>query len=174
MTRRGSNVVSGWVNFPVNDPDWENTMEGGMVVKLVVCDNLNFDDKFGVCAGVGVTDILSNSVLADDRRPMPDVPESFETIEAMDASDKEFQEWESYHFPMLHSKTAKGYERYMSRPYLAALVLGSTGWSGRHKNHGGNWVCGFDDLSEDGKALYAQIQSLYANSDLHLLTLIDT
>jgi len=69
--QRRSNAVSGWVSFPANDPAWKNTNEGGMVVKLVVCDNREFDDQFGMCCGASVTDIMSESFVGDDRRPKP-------------------------------------------------------------------------------------------------------
>lgn len=49
--RRRTSAVSGWVNFPIEDPAWKCSKEGGMVVKLVVCDTREFDDQFGVCCG---------------------------------------------------------------------------------------------------------------------------
>jgi len=69
--QRRSNAVSGWVSFPANDPAWKNTNEGGMVVKLVVCDNREFDEQFGMCCGASVTDIMGESFVGDDRRPKP-------------------------------------------------------------------------------------------------------
>ena len=71
MNRR-STEKNGWVNFPVNDPSWQNTREGGMFVKLVVCDDREFDDKFGVCCGVNVFDRVTEQLIADDRRPRPE------------------------------------------------------------------------------------------------------
>jgi len=57
---------------------------------------------------------------------------------------------------------------------LAALVLGTTGWSGWHEADGRYWECRFDDLSAEGKALYRQIEALYPGCELHLLTFLDT
>lgn len=47
--QRRSNATSGWVRFPVDDPAWKSSGEGGMLVKLVVCDNREFGEQFGVC-----------------------------------------------------------------------------------------------------------------------------
>lgn len=77
--QRRSNAVSGWVNFPVNDPAWKNTHEGGMVVKLVVCDNRE-NDQFGMCCGAYVVDHLCESFIADDRRPCPPSPANFDSM----------------------------------------------------------------------------------------------
>jgi hypothetical protein len=37
--RRDQNSISGWVNFPTKDQDYEHTNEGGMCVRLVVIDS---------------------------------------------------------------------------------------------------------------------------------------
>lgn len=172
--QRRSNTISGWVNFPVDNPDWENSGEGGMVVKLVVCDNRDFDNQFGMCFGASVTDLMDESFIGDDRRSRPVPPENYESADSIKAEQDAKCAWEAYHFPKLAESTMKGVERYLSRPYLAALVIGSTGWSGWHEAEERYWECRFDDLTDEGKVLYTQLESLYKGCDLHLLTFLDT
>ncbi len=172
--QRRSAVVSGWVKFPVDDPAWKNSHEGGMFVKLVVCDNREFDDQFGVCSGVSVFNVLSESFIADDRRPRPAPLENYDTPEAVQAEQKAMADWDAYHFPSLEGPQESGVGRFLSRPYLASIVLGSTGWSGWSDTEGRSWMCRFDDLTDEGKALYRQIEALYPGCELHLLTFLDT
>ena len=41
--------------------------------------------------------------------------------------------------------------------------------------HGESWHCTYYDLTEDGKALYDSLKSLYGESaELHILTFLDT
>lgn len=35
MRGRRTNLVSGWVNFLIENPRWHNTRQGDMIVKLV-------------------------------------------------------------------------------------------------------------------------------------------
>lgn len=179
MYGRKTNLVTGWVYFPVGSPQWPSTGEGGMVVKLVVVDRADADPSitgFGVCSGAYVSDILSEGLVGDDRRPKPASPQVFESAEAVMQDMRNHQEWEAYHFPQLHDSSASGLtaEKYISRPYLAALVLGSTGWSGVNKDTHDLWQCSFEDLTEEGKQLYRQMQVLYPSGELHLLTFLDT
>lgn len=172
--QRRSSAVSGYVRFPVDDPAWRNSMEGGMVVKLVVCDIRAFDDQFALCSGASVTDVLSESFVGDDRRPCQQPPQNYDSIEAVHAEQHAVAQWESYHFPNLADDAVQGVERYVSRGYLAVLVLGTTGWSGWSEAEGRCWQCRFTDLTDEGKALYRQIEALYAGCELHLLTFLDT
>lgn len=172
--QRRSTAITGWVNFPVNDPQWANSMEGGMVVKLVVCDNRDFDDQFGVCCGASVSDLLSECFVGDDRRPKPEPLPSYDSIEAVRAEQQAFADWEQYQYPRLHDEAVEGVERYLSRDYLATLVLGTTGWSGWNPQTEKGWVCQFSDLNPEGQALYRQMEALYPGCDVHLLTFLDT
>ena len=169
MNRR-SNDCNGWVNFPVNDPAWPSSREGGMFVKLVVCDNREFDDKFGICAGVNVYDQLCESLVGDDQRPQP-VLDNFEDF---DNFAKQRNEWEEYHYPHINHHEITSTAQYTSRGYLCAIVLGSSGWSGYSSEKQQLWHCTYEDLTEQGKALYDQIKQLYPGCDLHLLTFLDT
>lgn len=172
--KRRTSAVSGWVNFPVDAPAWKSSREGGMVVKLVVCDNRAFDDQFGICCGASVIDMLTESFVGDDRRPQPEPLESFDSVEAVRAEQQAFLDWEAYHFPRIGDSAAEGADQFLSRSYLAVMVMGSTGWSGVHKESGQYWQCTFDDLSEEGKSLYCQFEQLYSGCELHLLTFLDT
>jgi hypothetical protein len=138
-----------------------------MVVKLVVCDNRELDDQFSVCCGGHVTDLLNESLVGDDRRPQP-------SAEAVLEEQKAIDDWNEYHFPSMHDADGRDIGRYLSRGYLAVIVMGTTGWSGWNESEGRYWQCEFDDLSDDGKALYRQIEKLYPGCELHLLTFLDT
>ncbi|ELG7184131.1 TPA: hypothetical protein ACP3ZG_000540 [Pseudomonas aeruginosa] len=176
---RKSTDVEGWVAFPVNDPAWKNTFEGGMLVKLVVCDNRDFDTQLGVCCGANVFDVMSETFVGDDKCPQPLSPIVDESdpealLAALAAEQKAQGEWVSRHYPRYADASVQGIEQYTSRPYVAAMVIGSTGWSGSRVEDHQTWVCTFEDLTEEGKALYRQLQKLYQGCDIHLLTFLDT
>ena len=178
MNRR-STEKNGWVNFPVDHPDWKNTKEGGMFVKLVVCDDRDFDDQFGVCCGVNVWDRVTEQLIADDQRPMPEYTLGLEHyaseeefIQAFEEEVRKKREWEEYHFPYINEKNSSDLS-YTSRPYLASIVMGSTGWSG-YSDGVGLWHCTYNDLTEEGKTLYNTLQKLYDGCTIHLLTFLDT
>jgi hypothetical protein len=176
---RKSTDVEGWVNFPVNDPVWKNTFEGGMLVKLVVCDNRDFDTQFGVCCGATVFDILSETFVGDDKCSQPKAPIVDESdpealLAALTAEQNAQEEWAARHYPRHAYASVQGFERYTSRPYVAAMVIGSTGGSGSRVEDHETWVCTFEDLTDEGKALYRQLQKLYLGCDIHLLTFLDT
>lgn len=178
---RRSTHKNGWVNFPVDNPDWQNTKEGGMFVKLVVCDNRKYNDKFGICCGVNVFDQVTEQLIADDRRPQPkdcDGLEQYtseaEFVRAFEEEQRKKREWEEYHFPFINEKHPSDRSS-TSRPYLASIILGSTGWSGFSYSDGvGLWHCTYSDLTSEGKDLYDSLKSLYPGCTLHLLTFLDT
>lgn len=147
MNRR-STEVTGYVNFPVNDPSWEFTGEGGMFVRLVVED---VENTFMQCCGGH-----SNVVIYD---------------ESFVGTDKE----ERYHFPRLNRqfKSDDPY-KYTSIPYLAILTIGSTGWSGWNEEHGYYWKCAEEDLTEKGKELLEALKALYPGCRIDLQTWLDT
>lgn len=160
MNRRSLDV-SGCVNFPIHNSNLNNTEEGGMFVKLVVCDNRD-DHGFGVCSGVCVNDLILEVFAGDDRHDFERDPD--QTMGG-----------EAYHYPCSNDPDTRDLlQRQLSRPYLASIVLGSTGWSGWNDEAEEYWHCTFDDLNSDGQALYRQIEALYPGCDLHLLTFLDT
>jgi hypothetical protein len=161
LMQRRTTKMSGCVNFPVHLP---NSKEGGMFVKLVVCDNREGDSRFEQCCGAYVCDTFAESLVGDDRCPLP-AHGPFESMEDIDNDSKRFEKWRARHYPNLEIKGVL--DRYQSRDYLAAIVMGSTGWSG-------DWTCTLADLTEAGKDLYSKIAALYPGCDLHLLTFLDT
>lgn len=62
------------------------------------------------------------------------------------------------------------YEELVSRPVLAVFLMGA--FEERYLEDGRVYT--YDDLTEDGKAFYDFIKSLYPNSELYLLTALDT
>lgn len=172
---RRSEEIRGCVNFPVKAPSWQNSVEGGMVVKLVVADNRDFDEQFGVCCGAQVRDVLTEILIGDDKGPPPKSPEHFDTPADVIGHEEARIAWEARHFPHLASgEKDMDALRFLSRDYLAAVVLGVTGWSGWNDAEGEYWTCKFEDLTKEGQALYRQMESLYQGCELHLLTYLDT
>lgn len=164
--QRRSNAVRGWVNFPVDHPDYPSTGEGGMVVKLVVYEPLDRAEEWAVCCGANVSEVRTEELVGDDRRPLPvQVDESPEGYRAHSAA---VREWEEYHYPRTHP------EEDLSIPYLASLVLGTTGWSGYNRTEHTYWHCTKEDLTDAGRALYESMEQLYPGCDIHLLTFLDT
>ncbi len=180
--RRRTNAMSGWVRFPVDSADYRSTREGGMFVKLVVVDDQPYDTSaWTVCCGVSVTDVLSESFVGDDQAEVPGEVTDTSDLEGeallalLARHDELHKAWESRHFPNLHEAepATSSIERYLSRGYLASVVLGATGWSGHSQEHG-YWRCTFEDLTPQGQELYRQMQALYPGCKLHLLTFLDT
>ena len=175
MNRR-STEARGCVVFPVGSQEWKSSNEGGMFVKLVVADNQEGLSPFGVCCGVHVYDVLTESFVGDDKRAKPGVIPNYETVADFDREQAAALTWTRHHFPHYGTQGADvldGVEQGMSRDYLCVMVLGSTGWSGWSETRG-YWTCTFEDLTEEGKALYQQVEKLYPGCDLHLLTFLDT
>lgn len=176
MLERRSNAVSGWVRFPVNDPDFKDTHEGGMVVKLVVIDVRAHDDphRFEKCCGGYVRDILSESFVGDDQFPFPTFTEQADQPADLENEQARLKAWDARHFPRINEEMVVGVDRFISREYLAVLVIGTTGWSGFNDGTGRYFECVFNSLTDEGQLLYRQIAALYPGARLHLLTFLDT
>lgn len=176
--QRRSNKMAGCVAFPTGNPAWRSSGEGGMVVKLVVVSKAEFDDPANpqVCAGAQVFDVLTEVLVGDDSRPYSEAPEAA-TLSTLAEHERRRAEWEGYHYPNLvdaaKSSASACIDPYLSRDYLAAIVMGSTGWSGRNEE-GSCWTCTFEDQTDAGKALYRQMAEIYPGATLHLLTFLDT
>lgn len=161
-TGRRSNQVRGWVDFPINSPEYENSGEGGMFVRLVVVPhfyenkNEDFDkylekkyqEEWMVCCGGAVVVIYDESFLGDDVNP--DQAEENRWVEPAPA--------EFFHFPRFDDRKIPAEERqtqwldpYTSIGYLCAMTIGSTGRSGWNEKEGCSWRCTFEDLTEEGK-----------------------
>lgn len=145
--KRRSVQTSGVVNFPVEDPEWEFSQEGGTVVKMIVLAPAD-KNEFQLCFGAYVTDFLS------------------ETLPRHDILSK--------HYPYINSKHIDAYGRNLSVGYLAAVVIGSTGWVGYSRKNGECWSCELSNLSERGQCLYEMFKEMYPGCKIELLTFIDT
>ena len=177
MARRTNEIV-GFVNFPIDSEEYRNTKEGGMFIRLVVADT--GPSAWSACSAGHQTVLYDESLLGDDVHPDKPIYGPSPTVEEINAYHSTGSPTEEFHFPYLHAKrerTARqiygSMGRYMSIPYLAALTLGSTGWSG-YSDKDGYWRCTYEDLTEEGKALYNSIKALYGDNPLYLQTWLDT
>ena len=167
--QRKSRSVRGCVDFPVDDISWE-MMDGGLSVKLVVCDSDAPEKAFLMCAVGFVHDTYQECLIGDDRCERPSYVETGDLISDLTNEANENESWQQRHFPNIHA--TQGIEGLISNPFLCSMVLGSTGWAGFRE--GEYWICTFDDLMPEGKSLYRAIEALYPNATLHLLTFLDT
>jgi hypothetical protein len=182
MLARKTQEASGWVNFPLQDPRYCCTGEGGMVVKLVAVDEAEASapEHFARCFGAHVHDVLGALLAGDDRRPRPrDVAteemDRATLMAAIDQEERAQRHWLAHHYPSLHGPgQLSDAGRLISREYLAAIVVGTTGWSGCERETGEFWHCRYQDLTQEGRRLYEQLRTLYPHATLHLLTYLDT
>lgn len=163
MNRRSLDV-EGCVKFPTHLP---SSGEGGMLVKLWVIDRQDFEKAYGVCAGVNVADVVTESFLGTDRSqpPKDDLYENYQEYSDVEflAKDRAYRE--------AHKTWQESFYDYESGNVgglLASVVLGSTGWSNSE------FLCTYEDLSAEGKVLYDCLTKLYPNAELHLATFLDT
>lgn len=190
---RRSNQVRGWVNFPIEDPRFKNSGEGGMFVRLVVVpenysasdlphdEDLDlsmekylarkYDQEWMVCCGGDAVVLYDECFLGDDVTP-----------------DRTEGDWSSespaevFHFPRIAQRNASNEEPrdnwldpYTSQPYLCAMTIGSTGWSGWNNEEQRSFRCRFENLTEEGKSLYQMIEKLYeGRGKIYLQTWLDT
>lgn len=192
-SRRRSTETAGFVNWPISNAAYRCTGEGGMLVRLVVADDAEYDRKWAPCCGGEQAFLMDESFLGDDVHPDgPGLPDNWggltqDQVKAALVANQ-VTPANAYHFPADAEYTAAGLtgagsapnptsglnlERYLSRAYLAALTLGATGWSG-HSEVNGYFRCTFDDLTAEGKALYRLLEQLYPGCRLFLQTWLDT
>lgn len=171
MDRR-STTIAGFVNFPVKDPSYRNTNEGGMFVRLVVRDRL-MGDTF-VCCGGSNYYIHDETLLSEDKYPFPPEPEELTQESLADFEERE-REWTTVRIPRIglrgHSITPLDD---LSEPVPAVLTVGSTGWSGWSDTRKEYFTCRYEDLTDEGKALYQLMVKLYPHCDVVLQTWLDT
>jgi len=192
MDRR-SNNQRGFVNFPVNDPRYVNSNEGGMFVRLVVRPR-ETDDPFMLCCGGYQSITYDENYIApnpyrDQAMAMwekadseEDTAEAMKMVEAARLLDKQA---ETDRFPQLNVErqyadvnsmleAVTSLEKYQSEDYLAILTIGSTGWSGWDEAAGHYWECTEDNLTEGGKELIMVLRALYKGCEIELQTWLDT
>lgn len=173
---RGTKQVEGFVKFPVIDPKIQQVGGGGgMFVKLVVIEPDDYDKELGRCCGVAVYDLLCESFIGDDTHPGPkelDYSKGL-SLEEFKADEKAWDDYVEFHFPHYNEDNLPGNDHLLSRHYRASIVMGSTGW-GCSYEPGKYWRATYDDLTDDGKALYQMVQKLNPGCTLHLVTFLDT
>lgn len=165
-SRRRTDAVVGYVNFPMHRIAC--TGEGGCFVRLVVLDVEDYADKWMPCSGGYQRFYYDECFLGDDlyeELPMPPADENPKKMmeyfrdldEARRARDKKY-----------YPRIDRGFREWESISVLAAMTIGATGWSS------GEWRCTYEDLTDEGKALYDSLQRLYAGRQVRLLTYLDT
>ena len=145
---RRSAHVSGLVRFPVDDPRWVDTHEGGMAVYLL------FEEDPAICiAGVGCF------VYADC--PQGGLGEGARAAFCVTTDPEKDQERDRVFW--LSGQHATG-----------LLYLGSTGASLYSEAAGGYWLATEEDLTDEGKLLYTQLHMLYGGGPPKIMTVLDT
>lgn len=139
-----------YVNFPVTDPRYKNSGENGLYVSLVV-----EDDEITYTNWARLE--MCNVYVGSDRG---------------DAHD--------YHFPRIDKMKyddALGEANWLydilSRPYKHVILLDSHSWTGYNHEEGHYFVCTYNDLTPEGKALYDEIQQSHGGR-VSLITWLDT
>jgi hypothetical protein len=172
MNRR-SRDVKGLVNFPIDQ--LPSSGEGGMYVLLVAMDPT--ERNLPVSCGGYVYHVFDETFMGSDRKQRAEFPpfeeglSREETLSRWRGYEQANKDLESFYYPSIHApdnKDYSSYERYLSTGYLAAINMGSTGWSS------GDWLCSYEDLTEEGKVLYNLVAKIYPGSELHLQTWLDT
>jgi hypothetical protein len=144
-------------------------------VRLVVIDPApNLDDAWTVCCGGDNFTSYDESYIRDDVRERPHIPpEELYSMEKF-KEQKEFRlAYDKFHFPDMHAEEEDRVS-YRSVPYLAAMTIGSTGWSGYSQTKSAYWYCTYESLTDEGKALYDLTKKLYTGCNLYLQTWLDT
>ena len=166
-SRRRTSEVVGYVNFPMHRIAC--TGEGGCFVRLVVLDAEDYADKWVPCCGGYQYFHYDECFLGDDlyeELPMPPEDENpKKMMQYFRDLDKARKKRDAKYYPRLDNDEDSG--RWSVR-VLAAMTIGATGWSS------GEWRCTYEDLTDEGKALYDSLQRLYAGRQVRLLTYLDT
>lgn len=176
MNRR-SKEIRGFVNFPVDDLKYKNTNEGGMYIILVVIDRQQSGlRRWYQCCGDYCYLIEPDVLIRDDLHPRPNISNA-SSIEDFDKERQLNDKYEAKYWPstgVKHKMITENMEiaYRLSHPFLCALVIGSTGWSGANKDD--YWYCKLSDLTKEGKQLYKLIKKLYKGCEVRLLTCLDT
>ena len=154
--------VTGFVKFPVDDPTWRFSAEGGMFVRVVVPAKRDLEgedrliDSWMECCG-GFCAVRYDETLQNSDETMRRLwPNLFDG----DGEPRELGPDEG--------------RAENSVPLLACVTLGSTGWAGWSEDLGRYWTCGFDDLDGDGRRIVESLRTLYPAHDVLLTTWLDT
>ena len=160
--RRREKHITGAVKFPVDDPRFENTKEGGMFVRAMVtepnprCDyNRHNETCWMECCG-GTHQVQRDETL-------------------LGGVELERKLWPRLFDANGDPRGTESHEQdYLSVPCLAVINLGSTGWSGWVKANKKYWVCTEEDLTGAGRRILENLRDLYPGREIHLTTWLDT
>ena len=98
---RKTNSQTGWVHFPVDDPRYQNTNEGGMFVRIVALEKDLWE--WSNCCGVEFSYLYNENLIGDEEPFFPNLDRRDDPV---------------------------GIDRFLSIEHLCVLSIGSTGWSG--------------------------------------------
>jgi len=169
-------LMSGWVEFPVNDLRYDCAAGGGLTVKMVVLSpkqsvqGVGFDE----CHGARVQDLFDGSLIGDSTSPAPMGLRDYRTDFEYDEALAQYGAWAERHMPNYRRLNREEALRLLSQSYLASMVMGSTSWVGWHRQSDTPWICSLADLSPQGLDLYDRMTRLYPCSDIRLLTFMSS
>ena len=170
-SKRRSEEHAGCVNFPVNDPLYRNSKEGGMFVRLVIEEDPG--NPTLVCIGGQNQSAMDESLIGTD-----DFQGNHQTWQE---ARRELERQTLRHFPdseedyEIGERSQVTSRRHRSVNYLAVLTLASTGWSGYDdREPGGYWICQYENLTQEGRALYDGLKTAYPGARMTLQTWLDT
>ena len=172
--KRRTNEQRGFVNFPTNR---KNTNEGGTFVRLGVRDKIRnkFDDDWMLCCGGQNQFMMDESYIGDDINGSFEF--DYEKMSIIDDYNNAQNKFYNTHFPKKKKKEDEQLswvDEHVSPRWLSMSTIGSTGWTGNNED-GTDWICTYDDLTEEGKVLYNTFKKLYGdNCEVILMTFIDT
>ena len=188
-------IQSGMVNFPMSAET--NTHEGGMYVRLYVMDT---DDGIGECCGTNTFEefqdvfvgaditkaaqiaaeaVISEQWFVEDDQSIENKPYAEcsveESAEMNNVFEDRFKMEETLSRDAKHAACTFDEDGYQtSHALVANILMGSTGWSGSNKTGEIYFICEYQDLTSDGKAVYDMMQKAYPTCKLALMTFLDT
>lgn len=187
-------IQSGMVNFPMGAET--NTHEGGMYVRLYVMDT---DDGIGECCGTNTFEefqdvfvgaditkaaqIAAEAVISEqwfvEDVSIENKPYADRSVEELAEMNKAYEDLFEMEKTLTQESRAavcacdeRGYQT--SYALVANILMGSTGWSGSNKTGEIYFICEYQDLTSDGKAVYDMMQKAYPTCKLALMTFLDT
>lgn len=166
----------GWVNFPITNPRYKNTRQGGIFVRLVTEERRagrRSQPDWMRCPGGKCVVVYDGVLIGDDVNPPPHIPDPGPTrLVYMDTAYALQRERD---FPRINEPTDNHLiEKYLSVPYLACLTLGSTQWTGYDDRALDYWHCTEQDLTDEGRALVATLRRLYEGCETRIQTWLVT
>jgi len=166
MERRTTNQ-RGMVNFPIH---LKNTNEGGTFVRLGVREKeeTDFNDLWMICSGGYNVFFMDESYQGNDKQGSFDIGDNFEDW------NERYIKFEQEIFPFYKDGEKRSFhDEFVSPGWLSITTIGSTGWTGQREDES-EWICGYEDLTEEGKQFYDILKRTYPNCEILLMTFLDT